>query len=86
MEKDEILTVSEVADRLRLAPSWVYAHADSLGAYRFGKYLRFSWRVVLQRAEQTSGAKNVGVTAQRPKTEAMNSEGCNEHGTTREQK
>jgi hypothetical protein len=60
MEKDELLTVSEVADRLRLAPSWVYAHADLLGAYRFGKYLRFSWRVVLQRAEQKSSARALG--------------------------
>ena len=35
----EILTVQEVADRLRLKPSWVYANADKLGAYRVGKYL-----------------------------------------------
>lgn len=53
---DEILTVAEVAERPRLAPSWVYAHADDLGAYRLGKYLRFSWQRVLDRLEHCSGA------------------------------
>ena len=45
----EILTVTEVAQRLRVAPSWVYGHADFLGAYRLGKYLRFDWKRVLER-------------------------------------
>ena len=45
----EILTVTEVAQRLRVAPSWVYGHADLLGAYRLGKYLRFDWKRVLER-------------------------------------
>jgi hypothetical protein len=45
----EILTVTEVAQRLRVAPSWVYGHADVLGAYRLGKYLRFDWKRVLER-------------------------------------
>jgi hypothetical protein len=48
---DEILTVFEVAQRLRVASSWVYGHADLLGAYRLGKYLRFSWKRVLERLE-----------------------------------
>ena len=52
---DEILTVSEIAERLRVQASWVYAHADLLGAYRLGKYLRFSWTRVLERLEQLSG-------------------------------
>ncbi len=43
----DLLTVSEVALRLRVKASWVYAHADDLGAYRLGKYLRFSWERVL---------------------------------------
>ena len=45
----ELLTVTEVAQRLRVAPSWVYGHADVLGAYRLGKYLRFDWKRVLER-------------------------------------
>ena len=44
-----ILTVPEVAKRLRVAPSWVYGHADFLGVYRLGKYLRFDWNRVLER-------------------------------------
>ena len=50
---EEILTVEQVADRLQLKPSWVYAHADQLGAYRAGKYLRFRWQRVLERLEQS---------------------------------
>ncbi len=47
----DILTVNEVADRLRVKASWVYTHAADLGAYRLGKYLRFSWIRVLERIE-----------------------------------
>ncbi|PYX85529.1 MAG: hypothetical protein DMG70_03305 [Acidobacteria bacterium] len=50
---EEILTVEQVANRLQLKPSWVYAHADQLGAYRTGKYLRFRWQRVLERLEQS---------------------------------
>jgi predicted DNA-binding transcriptional regulator AlpA len=32
-----ILTVEQVASRLQLKTSWVYAHADELGVYRAGK-------------------------------------------------
>ena len=60
-EDDEILTVPEVAVRLRVKPSWVYAHADDLGAYRLHKYLRFAWSRVLERIEN-----NLGGPAQRP--------------------
>lgn len=44
-----LLTVAELAIRLRVKSSWVYAHADELGAYRVGKYLRFDWNVVVAR-------------------------------------
>jgi hypothetical protein len=47
--EDTLLTVTEVAARLRVEASWVYTHADQLGAYRLGKYLRFSWERVLER-------------------------------------
>jgi hypothetical protein len=57
---DEILTVSEIAERLRLAPSWVYAHAGLLGAYRLGKYLRFSWQRALDRLEHCSNCDTLG--------------------------
>jgi hypothetical protein len=56
--REEILTVDQVAIRLQLNPSWVYAHADQLGAYRTGKYLRFRWQRVLERLEQSPIATN----------------------------
>jgi hypothetical protein len=49
--RDEILTVPEVAERLRVKPSWVYGHVGLLGGYRLGKYLRFSWKRVITRLE-----------------------------------
>ncbi|HWF92295.1 MAG TPA: hypothetical protein VN684_08425 [Terriglobales bacterium] len=45
----EILTVSEIAARLRVPTSWVYGHADLIGVLRVGKYLRFHWPRVLER-------------------------------------
>lgn len=54
VQDDEILTVPEVALRLRVRASWIYTHADTLGAYRLGKYLRFSWRRVRNRLDQNS--------------------------------
>lgn len=47
----DLLTVEEIAVRLRVKPSWVYTHADELGALRLGKYLRFSWDRVLEHLE-----------------------------------
>ena len=85
-DTDEILTVCEVADRLRLPSSWVYGHADLLGAYRLGKYLRFSWKRVLGRLEASSTSKEIGVAAQRPSAKATDSEVYRTHGTTWEQK
>lgn len=69
---DEILTVPELANRLRMKPSWIYGHADELGAYRLGKYLRFSWPRVLSRLN--TGIE-VGVAAQRPSEGALDSRG-----------
>lgn len=45
------LTVKEVAIHLRVSRNWVYSHADALGAYHLGKYVRFSWSRVLKRLE-----------------------------------
>jgi len=51
---DRLLTVDELAARLQVKRSWVYTHADELGAYRLGKYLRFSWARVIQRLSQVT--------------------------------
>jgi len=48
---NELLTVDDVAIRLRVKTSWVYSHADELGAFRVGKYLRFSWSRVVEHLE-----------------------------------
>lgn len=48
----DLMKVDELATRLRVPASWVYSHADSLGAYRVGKYLRFSWSRVIERLER----------------------------------
>ena len=48
MKEDSLLTVDEVAERLKVKASWVYAHADALGALKVGKYLRFSWNRVVE--------------------------------------
>ena len=45
----DLLTVEEIAASLRVKKSWVYVHADELGAYRLGKYLRFTWERVVER-------------------------------------
>jgi hypothetical protein len=44
---DDLLTVTDLAKRLQVKASWIYSHADNLGALRLGKYLRFSWPRVL---------------------------------------
>lgn len=52
---EDLLTVGEVAARLRVPTSWVYGHADRLGVLRVGKYLRFRWDRVLERLERGIG-------------------------------
>ena len=47
--EEQLLTVDEVATRLSVSRNWVYNHADAIGGYRLGKYLRFSWPRVLER-------------------------------------
>jgi hypothetical protein len=84
---DELLTVGELANRLKLKASWVYSHADDLGAFRLGKYLRFSLSRVMERLERggTSGS-HVGPPTQRPKITATNNNTSEDQGTNREQK
>ncbi|MBI4165981.1 MAG: hypothetical protein HY508_09650 [Acidobacteria bacterium] len=62
---EEILTVQEVAERLKLKASWVYTHADDLGALRLGKYVRFSWPRVIERLER--GAAELSALGPKPK-------------------
>jgi hypothetical protein len=63
----ELKTVNELAELLRLKPSWVYDHADDLGAFRLGKYLRFSMPRVMERLERGEvGCTDVGSPTQRP--------------------
>jgi excisionase family DNA binding protein len=49
--QEALLTVQEVAEVLRVKPSWIYDHADDLGAFRLGKYLRFSLSRLMERLE-----------------------------------
>ena len=51
----DFMTVEEIATTLRVKRSWVYTHAEELGAYRMGKYLRFYLPRVLQCLDRTSG-------------------------------
>jgi hypothetical protein len=69
----ELLTVAEVAARLRVSPKWVYAHQHELGPIRLGDgpkaRLRFDASVVAARLtlEQTP----VDVTAEEPSDELV---------------
>ena len=65
----ELKTVNELAELLRLKPSWVYDHADDLGAFRLGKYLRFSLPRVMERLERGGvGCTDFGLPTQRPES------------------
>jgi hypothetical protein len=59
-------TLKELADLLRLRPSWVYQHADELGAYRLGKYLRFEVSRVLERLQNGGIGRSI-VTSSTPR-------------------
>jgi hypothetical protein len=61
--ESELLTVDEVAAKLRVPRSWVYSHADELGVYRAGKYLRFNWRIVTEKLAAGIG-RDAGVPKQ----------------------
>jgi len=50
----DFMTVAEIAATLKVKTSWVYTHADELGAYRIGKYLRFCLPRVMQRLDRMS--------------------------------
>jgi hypothetical protein len=70
-EAQELLTVDDLATRLRVPRSWVYSHAEDLGTYKLGKYLRFSWPRVIERLEHVTGDPIVGAAAQRPSSRVI---------------
>lgn len=56
-EKEEILTVEQVAEWLQVSPAWVRAHANKsrrphLPGFKAGKYVRFSRAAVRRAVEQ----------------------------------
>ena len=40
-DSEPLNDVDQVARRLQVPVSWVYSHAEQLGAMKVGKYLRF---------------------------------------------
>ncbi len=59
MEK-ELLTVEEMAAKLKVKPSWIYVRtmqtgADSIPRVRIGKYLRFNPGAVMEWIEKQYG-------------------------------
>jgi excisionase family DNA binding protein len=84
---ETLMTVHEVARLLRLKPSWVYRHADDLGAYRLGKYLRFSKTQVFEKlAQGTCSGNTGGLPTQLPKITPTNDNTSEDQGTNWEQK
>jgi hypothetical protein len=82
-----LMTVQELAGLLRLKPSWVYAHADELGAYRLGKYLRFDVTRVIERLDRGAvGSSSVNPPTQRPPVTSSTNIASQERGTIQEQK
>jgi len=57
---DDLLTVDELAEKLKLRVSWVYARTrergpDTIPVLRCGKYLRFSYPSVLEWLRRVDG-------------------------------
>ena len=55
MENQELLTVEEMADRLKVKPSWLYFRTmqtgnNSIPRVKIGKYLRFNPGAVMEMA------------------------------------
>ena len=85
--EEGLITVQQVADLLQLKPSWVYSHSGDLGAYRLGKYLRFSLSRVLERLEEgVIGYPDVNLPTQRPPSTPTIHHTSKVRGTITEQK
>jgi hypothetical protein len=61
-----LMTVKEIAGVLRVPSSWVYDHADELGGYRLGKYLRFDLSRVFERLQKGAIRRSIITPTQRP--------------------
>jgi hypothetical protein len=85
--EERLLTVEDLAVALRVPVSWVYRHADDLGAFRLGKYLRFRLAEVFRKLQPAlDGSPSVKPSTLRPKLNSNISLTSDEHGTIREQK
>lgn len=83
----EVLTVGELAAVLQVRVSWVYRHANELGALRLGKYLRFVLPDVIELLKgQGTASSVVKPSTLRPNLNTTKSINFDEQGTTREQK
>jgi excisionase family DNA binding protein len=66
--EDELLTVQEAAQLLKVAPSWIYDHVrphatDRLPVLKLGKYLRFDardLRAYIERKREASAGRTHG--------------------------
>lgn len=57
MENQELLTIDEMADRLKVKPSWLYFRTmqtgkDAIPRVKIGKYLRFNPGAVIEWIEK----------------------------------
>jgi hypothetical protein len=83
----DFLDVSETANWLRVPKSWVYAHADDLGADHLGKYLRFRPGRILERLDAGPiGGPIVNPPTQRPSPTTTINPTSKVRGTITEQK
>lgn len=79
---ESLSTVKDVANYLGVPPSWVYNHADELGAYRLGKYLRFELSRVLERLRKGAiGRSLVNPPTPRPPLTPIQKATSDGHGT-----
>ena len=66
----DLLTVAEVADRLKMSPKWVYAHQRHLGVIKLGDgpkaRLRFDPRAVEELRQPDAGPYLTAAPAEQP--------------------
>lgn len=76
----DLMTVRELATRLRVKPSWIYSHADALGGFRLGKYLRFSPSRVMESLERGM-VNSSGLGFERPLAPELRDEDISNSGS-----
>lgn len=70
--EDELLTIKETADMLRMSATWLYDHKDEIGFYRLGGSIRFRRSEVERWIEQQKVAEKQSPPP--PKTESTTEE------------